>query len=72
MMILYNSKKECCGCFACYSICPQKAIDMNGDNEGFLYPCIDISKCIECRLCITVCPIKKQIKSVRKGWEDEI
>lgn len=56
--ILYSSKEECCGCTACYSICPKKAISMIVDEEGFLYPKIDESKCINCKMCLKVCPFK--------------
>ena len=33
--ILYNRKEECCGCTACYAICPKVAICMVEDEEGF-------------------------------------
>lgn len=47
---------ECCGCTACYASCPTKAITMRPDkNEGFLYPYVDESKCIECGKCLKVC-----------------
>jgi len=46
---------ECCGCTGCMSICPNAAITMEADNQGFLYPTIDHSKCIECGLCVKVC-----------------
>lgn len=59
-IILYNNKSECCGCGACYSICPKNAIEMIPDKEGFLYPKIDVGKCIECRRCISDCPLKKE------------
>ncbi|SEG19772.1 4Fe-4S dicluster domain-containing protein [Butyrivibrio sp. Su6] len=55
---LYNKKEECCGCSACFSICPKMAISMMPDDEGFLYPLIDEAKCIQCYLCIKVCPLK--------------
>jgi formate hydrogenlyase subunit 6/NADH:ubiquinone oxidoreductase subunit I len=57
-VILYNRKEECCGCTACYAICPFDAITMNEDEEGFEYPFIDSSKCIRCNKCLAVCPIK--------------
>lgn len=57
---LYNEKKECCGCSACKSICPKKAISMKADEQGFYYPVIDKEKCIECYLCIKVCPLKNR------------
>ena len=56
-MINIECKKNCCGCSACMNKCPKKAITMKADDEGFLYPCIDKSKCINCNLCEKVCPI---------------
>ena len=56
--ILYKRKEDCCGCAACYAICPQSAISMIEDEEGFLYPKIDDNKCIYCYSCIKVCPIR--------------
>ncbi len=56
--ILYTRKEECCGCTACYAICPKGAISMIVDEEGFDYPCINEQLCIGCRMCLKVCPIK--------------
>ena len=39
--VLYKRKEECCGCTACYAICPKEAIYMEEDEEGFEYPKID-------------------------------
>ena len=36
--VFFENKNECCGCTACYSICPKSAIQMVEDEEGFLYP----------------------------------
>ena len=57
--ILLKQKEECCGCTACFSVCPQNAITMEPDEEGFSYPQIDSDKCICCYRCLAVCPIKK-------------
>ena len=57
--ILYDKKDNCCGCGACYAICPQGAIIMHEDEEGFDYPVIKESKCVRCYLCLGICPIKK-------------
>ena len=56
--VLYKIKPECCGCTACYAICPKSAITMESDEEGFLYPSIDEEKCVRCYQCLKVCPIK--------------
>jgi len=58
----YN-KSKCCGCSACSNICPNNAIIMQEDEEGFLYPKIDEEKCINCNLCSKVCPLLKESKS---------
>lgn len=54
-MTLYKDKKECCGCAACKSICPQNAIKMVPDEDGFLYPQINDEICVECGSCKKVC-----------------
>ena len=56
-MIEIKEKTDCCGCHACYNICPKNAIEMIEDEKGFKYPKINKEKCIECNLCIKVCPI---------------
>ncbi len=61
-----TSKDKCCGCSACYAICPKRAISMVEDEEGFEYPVIDITKCIHCHKCEQVCPIKNA-ETGRKG-----
>lgn len=68
-MIKIDKKENCCGCTACYSICPKKAITMVEDSEGFKYPKVDKSKCIDCKLCEKVCPIlnKSKAKSIKEA-----
>lgn len=56
--ILYDRKEDCCGCTACYAICPNGAIEMKEDEEGFEYPHIKEEKCVGCNMCMKVCPIK--------------
>lgn len=59
-MITISDKLNCCGCSACAQRCPKQCIKMAEDEEGFLYPKIDISKCIDCHLCEKVCPVINQ------------
>ncbi len=62
-MINIKNKKDCCGCTACANICPVNAIDMMKDEEGFLYPVVNISKCANCKKCEQVCPALSHRKS---------
>lgn len=56
-MIILNRKEDCCGCYACESVCPTRCISMREDSEGFFYPETDVTKCIDCHLCEKVCPV---------------
>lgn len=56
-MIQIKNKKDCCGCSACVQRCPKHCISLKEDVEGFLYPQVDVSSCIDCGLCEKVCPV---------------
>ena len=56
-MIKLNNSKDCCGCSACSGACPRSCISIVTDSEGFYYPKINESVCIECNLCTKSCPI---------------
>lgn len=56
-MINITDKSKCSGCSACFNICPLRCIEMIDDNDGFLYPQVQIENCINCGLCEKACPI---------------
>lgn len=64
-MIKYIASKDvsdCCGCRACEQACVHHAIQMKTNEEGFLYPVLDGSKCVDCGLCEKVCPMTNPTK----------
>lgn len=76
-MVEIKDKEDCCGCSACYSICPKSCIRMVEDQEGCLYPVVDKDACIGCSLCENVCPVthpresRHPIESYAAIHEDE-
>lgn len=59
-MIQIIDKHKCCGCEACIQACPKNCISLAQDSEGFLYPNVNCSTCVDCGLCEKVCPIINQ------------
>lgn len=59
-MIDIRDKSQCCGCEACVQRCPKHCIALVEDAEGFLYPKVDASVCVDCSLCEKVCPVINQ------------
>lgn len=56
-MLKVLDDERCCGCSACSAACVHDAIIFKLDKEGFEYPQIDREKCVDCRLCQSVCPV---------------
>ena len=64
-MINIADKHNCCGCEACVQACPKQCISFNEDVEGFRYPEVDNSLCVDCGICEKVCPILTPYESHR-------
>lgn len=62
-MINKIDRNKCCGCHACYNICPTNAISMIEDENGFKYPVIDKEKCVNCGKCEDVCLVLNKVKA---------
>ena len=56
-MKIEEIRKDCTGCSACMSVCPQQCIIMELDEEGFYKPHIQKENCIPCGMCDEVCPV---------------
>lgn len=56
-MSIKLAENSCTGCTTCAERCPQKCICMKPNDEGFLYPEIDKTACVECGLCEKDCPV---------------
>lgn len=53
---MIDTIEVCYGCSACALICPQNAIEIKRDPDGFIKPQLNRQKCVECSLCRKVCP----------------
>lgn len=54
---IFDKSNLCIECRSCEQICPNNAITMNMNEEGFSYPQIIEENCIHCGLCYKVCPM---------------
>ncbi len=55
-MMKIKITNTCCGCGVCKTVCPQSAISIAVDGNGFLQANVNVDNCIKCRKCIAVCP----------------
>ena len=74
------AKSACTGCAACQNICPRDAISMQKDDEGFLFPKVERTRCVSCGLCYQKCPAifphyskeKEQMQCYAMQADDEL
>lgn len=53
-------RDKCTGCEACKELCPNNAIYMERDKDGFYFPVIKEDVCTNCGFCNRVCPVEKE------------
>ena len=58
---------ECCGCSACYAVCPKSAVSMQENEKGFLHPVVS-DDCIRCGLCARVCNTEDTFHTVMNAY----
>lgn len=64
---------NCYGCRACEQVCAHKAITMQPNDEGFLFPIVDRTKCVDCGLCDRVCAEEAtNVKNVLHPTTDKV
>ena len=59
---------HCCGCAACYAICPVGAITMEENENGFLVPTVDKTICINCNACKNICRSQNDFHKAAEVW----
>ena len=52
-----KADKCCTGCNACVAFCPEQAIFLKNNEEGFWYPIITEKACVSCGICKKICPV---------------
>lgn len=65
MNIYDKDLSKCIGCNNCANICTKGAIILEENQDGFIYPKIDLNKCTNCGMCIKKCPIDQQNPSFK-------
>ena len=63
---LVEKNSRCTGCGACENICAADAIRLDYDQNGFLKPIIEKELCVDCGLCVSVCPTLNVFSFVRR------
>ena len=54
--------KNCTGCMLCEKLCPHNCIYGSVNEEGFIYPKVDILQCIDCGICYKKCPANNDVE----------
>ncbi len=55
---MFKKPYDCCGCSACFAVCPKNCIKMKLSDDGFYTPYFNAKCCVDCNMCVDVCPLK--------------
>ena len=61
----------CSACMACIDVCHHNALSPIIDEDGYYQISGDADKCIECGLCVKICPVLKneaEVNSLRNAF----
>lgn len=64
-----TEREHCTGCGVCAAVCEARAIHMEPDPEGFLYPVVQRDRCRGCGRCDRFCPLSAGEPDRTAGWE---
>lgn len=67
MNISIVKEEACTGCLACVYICGKKCIQKTKNKEGFIYPQVQMTSCVDCGKCVSVCPACKEVNKKEKA-----
>ena len=62
----FCNDERCTGCMACVAVCPVDAIAIQKNEEGFLVPLRDTSKCIHCKKCHAACQVYNPLSNNKR------
>lgn len=68
---------KCTGCTVCKNVCKTDAITFTANKEGFIYPEIDETKCVNCGMCLEKCHTISERKNTKEtstayyGWHKD-
>lgn len=58
--------ENCTGCALCANVCSKNAIRMVWSKDGFLVPTVDTQACVNCGLCVKMCPAQPGVMANEK------
>lgn len=65
-------QEHCTGCMACQHFCAINAIKTKIGSDGFWYPTVNYSQCINCERCLKICPVYQNEKVIRENIKKNI